>query len=208
MIAVIDCNTGNTGSVANMIKKIGRTAVITSNPDVLRRAECLVLPGVGTFDSGMEGIREHHLLETLNQRVKVDKVPFLGICLGMQLLTEKSEEGDLPGLGWVSGVTRRFDFGPGEKGLPVPHMGWNSISVKDHTCHSAHFEEDTRFYFVHSYHVECTDRTDVFATSHYGYDFASIIRRDNILGVQFHPEKSHQYGMRFLKDFFSGAFGV
>lgn len=200
MIIIVDYGMGNLGSILNMLKKIGAQAAISADIEEIRRADKLILPGVGAFDNGMKNLNESGFIPVLMEKAVVQKTPILGICLGMQLMTKSSEEGSVAGLGWLDAVTVRFRHEP-ERGLKIPHMGWNSVAiVKDSPLLKDMFP-DPRFYFVHSYHAVCSDGRDILATSHYGYDFVSAFQRDNIMGVQFHPEKSHKYGMRLLKNF-------
>ncbi len=201
MIAVIDYDMGNVGSIQNMLKRIGEDSVVTSGEADLREASGLILPGVGAFDTGMEHLEHTGLLPVLHELVLVKEIPVLGICLGMQLLSERSEEGQRPGLGWIRGQAVRFRFDPGETGLKIPHMGWNTLRpIRTDTLFGDMLEE-TAYYFVHSYHVECANEGDVLGLTHHGYDFVSAVQSSNILGTQFHPEKSHRYGMRLLQKF-------
>lgn len=197
MIAIIDYKTGNVGSILNMIRKIGKEAVITSDPVEIEKADKIILPGVGSFDTGMRNLEELGLIGVLNKKVIEEKTPLLGICLGAQLLFERSEEGVLPGLGWIDGEVRKFRFK--DNALKVPHMGWNTIAIKKDDCLFNGAEGELRFYFVHSYHFVCSD--NVLAITDYGYEFPSVVRKGNIVGVQFHPEKSHKFGMQLLKNF-------
>jgi len=201
VIAIIDYQMGNVGSIRNMFRKVGATSVVTSDPEAIAAASKIVLPGVGAFDTGMTRIRQMGLEAVLNEKVLLGKTPILGICLGMQLLTERSEEGDLPGLGWIEGETIRFRIEQKRHGLKVPHMGWNSIAARRRDSLFRDLEDDAGFYFVHSYHVVCRNDADVLATAHHEYDFVCAVERGNIMGTQFHPEKSHRYGMRVLKNF-------
>lgn len=201
MIVVIDCKMGNLGSIVNMLKRINVHAVISSQSVDIQSATKIILPGVGAFDHGMNALNELGLLPILNDKVLKQKTPVLGICLGMQLLTRNSEEGKLPGLGWIDGHTARLRFGPEQSGLKVPHMGWNSVAFRPESVFSQGYEEEPRFYFVHSYHVVCDRQEDVVGRTFYGYEFASSVQKDNIFGVQFHPEKSHKFGMQLLKNF-------
>ena len=201
MTVIVDYKMGNLGSILNMLKKIGALAKISSNIEDIEKADQLILPGVGTFDNGMTNIKEMGLLPVLNEKVLHQKTPVLGICLGMQLLTDRSEEGKLPGLGWIEGQTVRFQFDPKQTKLKIPHMGWNSVTVMDKDSLFKDLEEDTAFYFVHSYHVVCEHEADVLAQSHHGYNFVAAVQKNNIFGTQFHPEKSHKYGLRLLKNF-------
>ena len=187
MITIVDYGLGNLGSVANMLRRMGGRSVITSRPSEIATANALILPGVGHFDTGMRNIEERGLREVLTERVLKAKVPVLGICLGMQLLGHGSEEGSSPGLGWIDARARRFRFEPGQS-LPVPHMGWNDVEPVDQQMFEGHEPGRTRFYFVHSFHLECVDQTQVAAWATYGYRFACAVRRENIWGVQFHPE--------------------
>lgn len=200
MIVIIDYGIGNLASVLNMFKKIDAKDVIVSNDkEVIAKATKLVLPGVGAFDSGMSNLESSGLIPLLNKKVLEDKVPILGICLGMQLLTKKSEEGIKPGLGWIDAETIKFNFDP-ELKLKVPHMGWNYIKVnkKNPLIDS---ETKSRFYFVHSYYVKCFDQSQSLATSNFGIDFTCMVNKNNIYGAQFHPEKSLKFGMKLLENF-------
>lgn len=204
MITIIDYGVGNVGAVANMFSKIGARARLASQPADLRSAngkipEALLLPGVGHFDAGMRRLREGGFVEPLNELVMERGVPILGICLGMQLFSRRSEEGSLPGLGWIPADTKKFAFPPG-RALVVPHMGW-SDTFAPRAGLFAGFEAVPRFYYVHSYHVVCEDPGDVAATCRYGMEFTASVHRENIYGTQFHPEKSHRFGMTLLRSF-------
>ena len=201
MIVVVDYGIGNLGSILNMLKKIGVKAILSRNADDLRNADKLILPGVGAFDTGMKHLLDSGLVETLNDLVLNAKKPTIGLCLGMQLLTKKSEEGNLPGLGWIDAETVRFRFDGNQNALKIPHMGWNNVTTQQAKPLLNGLEEDARFYFVHSYHIVCHHATDVLGVTHYGFDFPAIIQKENIMGTQFHPEKSHKFGMRLLKNF-------
>lgn len=201
MIVIIDYGMGNLGSIANILKKVGIKAVTSADVSVIERADKLILPGVGAFDNGMAKLNELGLLPVLNAKVIEAKTPVLGVCLGMQLLSQKSEEGVLPGLGWLEAETRRFSFNQEQSGLKVPHMGWNLINLKQPHPIFTDMYKDPRFYFVHSYHVVCQYKENILATSHYGYEFVSAVARENIVGVQFHPEKSHKFGMKLYRNF-------
>lgn len=202
MIAIINYGVGNLGSIQNMLKKVGHSEnVITNNPDEINKAEKLILPGVGAFDAGMQKIKESGLLDVLNNNALVIKKPVLGICLGMQLLGKGSEEGTLPGLGWIDAYTRKFQFGDEYKHLKIPHMGWNEVKpVKEHLL-IKDLPAPSRFYFVHSYYVKCANATDELLRCNYGIDFTCSVQNANIMGVQFHAEKSHKFGMQLLKNF-------
>ena len=201
MIVIVDYGMGNLGSILNMLKKIGVSARVSSDTHEIEAAEKLILPGVGAFDTGMLRLRELGLLEILDSKAFVHKTPVLGVCLGMQLLTKESEEGLLPGLGWIDGKAIRFRFDPKQSNLKIPHMGWNSVTIHREGSLFKGMDQDVRFYFVHSYHIVCNDEQDVLATTDYGYGFVSAVQRENIMGAQFHPEKSHKFGMKLLKNF-------
>lgn len=201
MITIVDYGVGNLGSILNMLKKVGAKARTSSDLAVLRQAEKLILPGVGAFDAGMAKLNEAGLAPVLNEVVLEKKVPVLGLCLGMQLMTMGSEEGTEAGLGWIDAETVRFKFGPANAHLKVPHMGWNTLDVRRQHPLVSDLEPESRFYFVHSYYIVCADETDVVATTDYGYPLAAVINRGNIMGAQFHPEKSHRFGMQLLRNF-------
>jgi glutamine amidotransferase len=198
VIAIIDYDMGNVASVANMLKRIGVSQpVLTRDPEVLAAADKLILPGVGSFDLGMRNLRAFGLIEHLREAVIERGTPILGICLGMQLLTRSSEEGTTAGLGWIPGSARRFQA---TEGIKIPHMGWNETrGARSNVLLPAGMS--SRFYFVHSYYVECDNPDHVLATTQYGREFASIVGQGKVLGVQFHPEKSHRYGMALLRNF-------
>lgn len=197
MIAIIDYGCGNLGSIKNMLKKIGVDSLITNKLEEIKEATQIILPGVGSFDTGMRNLKELDLISVLEEKAMNEKVPFLGICLGMQLMTKSSEEGKESGLGWMDAQTKRF---PVSKELKVPNMGWNEIQLKQK--HSL-FEgiENPRFYFVHSYFIKSNDEKDILAMANYGIDYTCSFAKENIMGVQFHPEKSHRYGMQLLTNF-------
>ena len=200
MVAIVDYGMGNLASIKNMLKKIGVKSEITSSSKLLEQATRIILPGVGSFDNAMDNIRSRELLDILTQKAIVEKVPFLGICLGMQIFMSRSEEGSLPGLGWIKGDVRRFTFEQGKAQLKVPHMGWNIVQSKD-SNNLFKGLSSAWFYFVHSYYVHCENQQNVLATTQYGIEFASSVRSGNIFGTQFHPEKSHKYGMQLLRNF-------
>jgi glutamine amidotransferase len=199
MIVIIDLGISNVASVSNMIRVAGIEFAVTRDPKVVEAAERLVIPGVGAFDEAMSRLEQARLLPVLHRRVLVDRVPVLGVCLGMQLLSQGSDEGTRPGLGWVRGRTRRFDLPMSDK-LRIPHMGWNTVSqVRANDVLRGQTPE--RYYFAHSYFVECDDRLDIIAQTSYGVTFTSAVQRGHIWGVQFHPEKSHTIGMQVFKNF-------
>ena len=196
MIGIIDYGMGNVGSVESMINFLGyhKTKIIETSEE-LKTVDKIILPGVGTFDNGMENLHKLDLFSELNQQVLKNNKPTLGICLGMQLLMDKSEEGILKGLGWIKGECKKFNFDNNK--LKVPHMGWNQVNpIKTELCNI-----ESRFYFVHSYYAECKNKENIMLKTTYGIEFVSGISKDNIFGVQFHPEKSHKYGMKLMKNF-------
>jgi glutamine amidotransferase len=199
-ITIIDYGMGNIGSIANMLKKVGASVKISGDPQQIRAATKLILPGVGHFDRGMQQLRDRKLIDVLTERVVGEGVPILGICLGVQLFTRCSEEGTLPGLGWVAASTIRFRFEQ-HPTLKIPHMGWNSVKPVKKSLLFSNLPNDARFYFVHSYHLNCEELNDVLGSTEYGYDFSSAIECRNIYGAQFHPEKSHKFGMALLRNF-------
>jgi imidazole glycerol-phosphate synthase subunit HisH len=202
LISVVDYGVANLGSMLNMLRKLGVEAERVSSPEQLAAAEKIVLPGIGAFDQGMSALAERGLVEPLRSKVITERAPILGVCLGMQMLGAGSEEGELGGLGLVAATCRRFRP-PAGSALKVPHMGWNRITPRRASPLLAGLDAQSRFYFVHSYHVCCEDPDDVLAVSSYGGEFVSVISRQNIFGVQFHPEKSHRFGMTVLRNFAS-----
>lgn len=198
MIAIVDYGMGNLGSIHNMLAHIGAESVVTADPDVIRGADRIILPGVGAFDAAMARINGSGLREVLDHKALVEQVPTLGICLGMQLLSRGSEEGDIAGLDWIPAQTRRF---PDVPGLKVPHMGWNLVRRSTPSPLTGDFDEETRFYFVHSYYVVADAPQNSILKTTYGVEFDSAIMHGRIFGAQFHPEKSHRFGMRLLQKF-------
>lgn len=202
MITIINYGMGNLGSVQNMLKRIGVKSIISSDINEIEKADKILLPGVGAFDAAISKIDELNLRTVLTYMAKEKKVPFLGICLGMQLLTESSEEGVLKGLNFVPAKTIKFKF-PENSDLKIPHMGWNLVTKKTESVLTKNFTGESRFYFVHSYHVKCDSPVNSVLTTKYGYEFDSAVQNENVFGAQFHPEKSHKYGMQLLSNFAS-----
>lgn len=201
MIVIVDYGMGNLGSILNMLKRIGAKAKISGERADVEAADKLILPGVGAFDTAMRHLNDSGLRGVLDDMVLVRKKPTIGLCLGMQLLTDGSEEGGIAGLGWIPGQTKRFRFPAELAQMKVPHMGWNTVRRVAGKPLVEELYEPSRFYFVHSYYVDLGDSADAAAWTGYGHEFVSIIQRGHIMGTQFHPEKSHKFGMRLLQNF-------
>ena len=201
MVTIADYGVGNLASIQNMLKKTGVACRISAGREEIETAERLILPGVGAFDACASRLRASGLIPVLEQKVLVDKVPVLGICVGMQLLLDGSEEGTEPGLGWIPGRVVKFRQQDLPEGYKVPHMGWREVEAAADCSLLRGMHDDPRFYFVHSYHAEAAREQDVLMTAAYGYRFTAAVRNGNIAGVQFHPEKSHRFGMQLLKNF-------
>lgn len=198
MVLIVDYGLGNLGSIQNMLKKIGVKSVISSNVDDVCNADKLILPGVGAFDTGMNNLKKLGLIETLNHKAQVEKVPILGICLGMQLMCRTSDEGKVHGLSWLHADLIKFDA---KSNLKVPHMNWSYTKILKESKLFDNMPEEMKFYHVHSYHVAHKPEESILESDYHGYKFVSALQKDNILGVQFHPEKSHKYGMILLNNF-------
>lgn len=198
-ILVLDYGLGNSSSVLNMLRHIGAPARLSSCPDDIRASRKLILPGVGHFDAGARALERFGLASAIKEAALSNGANVLGICLGMQMLFSKSEEGQEPGLNLISGRVIRFRAEP--LGLRVPHMGWNTVAPLRRDSIFSGVDQEQRFYFVHSYHAVCDRSEDVIGTTKYGVTFAAAVQRENIVGVQFHPEKSHRYGMALLARF-------
>lgn len=201
MIHIVDYGLGNIQAFLTMFKRLGVQAVRAQSAVDLDGASKLILPGVGAFDHAMQLLEQSGMRPALEALVRNDKVPVLGICVGMQILALTSEEGKLPGLGWVRGRVRSFRSEKRSASLPLPHMGWNDVQPKSGSPIFAGLEADARFYFLHSYFFECDDSAHVAATASYGLDFGCAVSAGNVHGVQFHPEKSHHFGAQLLKNF-------
>lgn len=200
MIQIVNYGVGNINSIANMLKKVGAEVRLVDSPQALSPENKLILPGVGAFDHGMENLDRLGWRAALTDLVLKHNTPILGICLGMQLLCRRSEEGKLQGLGWLDADVKHFGF-PANSPLKIPHMGWNVVDIQKPNPLLAADRDEHRFYFVHSYHVVCDQQEDVLATTQYGGAVAAAVQRGNIFGVQFHPEKSHRFGMALMKRF-------
>ncbi len=199
MIAILDYGLGNLGSIANMLRVIGEKNRITADPKEIAKADGLILPGVGAFDAGMRNLSGRGLADVIKERASAG-TPILGICLGMQLLGRSSEEGVLPGLGLIPFDCRRFSL-PDGTDLRIPHMGWDVVDMKQEHPLVSGLEGTQRYYFVHSYHAVCDSAENVLMTCDYGYEFTAAVVKDKIMGVQFHPEKSHDFGLALLTNF-------
>ena len=199
---IVDYGVGNIGAVANMIRRVGGTALSTSDPDVIEGADRLILPGVGAFDRAMDHLVKSGVTEVLRECVLGRGTPLLGICVGMQVLGRGSEEGGAAGLGWLDAEVVRFDMPDSASHLRVPQMGWNELrSVREDPLMSDFVDEQCFLYFLHSYHMRCHKEDDVVAWSHYGYDLPALVRSGPVWGIQGHPEKSLRFGMSMFKRF-------
>ena len=201
MITIIDYGLGNVLAFANMYKRMNIDFTIAKSVDDLVGAKHIILPGVGSFDHAMTKLNESGMREALDELVLVDNIPVIGICVGMQMLANSSEEGALPGLGWIKGVVKRLDAAKLNQKTHLPHMGWNDIHPTQSNNLLLGLETNARFYFLHSYYFECEEKKDVLATAVYGDTFSCLVNSGNIYGVQCHPEKSHHYGAQLLKNF-------
>lgn len=200
MITIVDYKMGNLGSIVNMLNKIGAPAITTSSPEVIEKADKLILPGVGAFDAAMENLSSLGLIEVLNKKVLLDKTPVLGLCVGLQIMTRQSAEGRLNGLSWLDAECKKF-HADHSRGIKVPQMGWNLVKVKRANPFIDIDQPSPRFYFVHSYYIQVNDPTIELATTEYGVTYSSGLWRENIAGFQFHPEKSHRFGIELFKNF-------
>lgn len=203
MIAIVDYDIGNLGAIANMLRRLGAACEITADPGRIAASSRIILPGNGAFDACLKNLRATGLVPLLERKVLAEGTPLLGICVGAQMLGRDSEEGREAGLGWLDMRVRRF---PEVPGFRVPHMGWNQV-VSRQAQHplTRGMDSDARFYFVHSYYMEPSDSADVLLVAEYGMPFAAGVARGNIVGVQFHPEKSHRFGKKMLHAFAEGA---
>jgi glutamine amidotransferase len=201
-VCILDYGSGNVKSVSNLFTSIVGEVVVSNDPADIEKATHIVLPGVGAFGAAMRRIRETLPLDVLRRRVMTEKTPFLGICVGMQVLADRGVEfGEHPGLGWVPGSVNKLD----SKNLPLPHVGWNGVAAARTHPLLAGLENEPDFYFVHSFVFHAADPNDVLATTDYGEDFCSVVQKGNLYGVQFHPEKSQRAGMKLAKNFLAIA---
>jgi glutamine amidotransferase len=200
-VAVIDAGIGNLGAIPNMFARLGARATVTRSPQAIAAADRIVLPGVGSFDAAMRSLTEVGILDRLRERVLGDGIPLLGVCLGMEILGDRSEEGELPGLGWIPGDVKRLDFDGLDHPPRVPHMGWNIVQATREVPLLRDLGERPRFYFAHSFYFRPRDERDVIAVTDYGRRIVSAVQRGNVMGVQFHPEKSHRFGLALLRNF-------
>ena len=200
MIVIVDYGVGNLGALINMLNFIGYDSCASCDPKIIAEADKLILPGVGSFDIAVQNLRERDLIIPLEDAVMVRKTPVLGVCLGMQLLARCSEEGKLPGLGWIAAQCVKI-MPPDNLGLKVPHIGWSDVILRNASPVFRMVAPNSRFYFVHSYHMSCDKEENISAVVDYGGELCCAVSAGNIHGVQFHPEKSHRFGMSLLKSF-------
>lgn len=199
-LVIIDYGMGNLRSVQRKCERVGSKVTVSANPAIIARADKLILPGVGHFANGVQKLKESGIWDTLNHKVLVEKTPILGICLGMQLMARHSEEGNVDGLGWFDAEVVHFRVS-NKRTFKVPHMGWNNAALEKDSKIFGEVPENAMFYFVHSYHFNCHQASDVLAVTTYDYPFVSAIERENIFGTQFHPEKSHDWGEKLIRNF-------
>lgn len=200
MISIVDYGLGNIRAFENIYRRLGIPVMPVQSVEQLSKASKIILPGVGAFDWAMQRLGESGMMDPLHDLVQRQKVPVLGVCVGMQIMAKSSEEGRLPGLGWIDATVKRFDESILNQHTQVPHMGWNDVDARN-SCPLFSGVETPTYYFLHSYFLEPTSKTDVIGYSNYGIKFASAIACDNVYATQFHPEKSHQWGIQLLKNF-------
>ncbi len=200
-MVIIDYGMGNLGSIKKAFDRLDIETTISGSKTLIESADKLILPGVGHFANGMKNLQSLGIVDLLLKKITVDKIPILGICLGLQLFTKSSEEGNVDGLGLIDAKTIRFDFKDMFVTPKVPHMGWNTAQIKKESLLLDSFNSEAMYYFVHNYHIKCNDDNDILTSTTYGYEFTSSIQRGNIYGTQFHPEKSHALGLKILQNF-------
>lgn len=201
MITIVDYGLGNIRAFTNVYDRLNIKTKIARSKNDLSDASKIILPGVGAFDYGMTRLNQSGMRDELEKQVNIKKVPVIGICVGMQMLAKSSEEGILPGLGWIDSCVKKFDTTHIVSKTQLPHMGWNNINPAKVNPLLAGFDEESRFYFLHSYFFVCHDEENMIATTEYGIQYACVVCKDNIYGVQFHPEKSHSNGIQLLHNF-------
>lgn len=201
MITIIGYGLGNVSALVNVYNQLNIPVSIATKCDDLKTATKVILPGVGAFDDAMQRLESSGMRKLLDEIVLHRHIPLLGICVGMQILAHSSEEGNLPGLGWIDGIVKRFNFSSLKKPLNVPHMGWNDVKPLKINGLFNGLDNKARFYFLHSFYFHCQNNKDVVAVTDYGGEFACAVNSENVFGVQFHPEKSHHWGMQLLKNF-------
>lgn len=201
MIGIIDYGSGNIYAIANLYKRLNLEYILTNDHNELKKADKLILPGVGAFDETMQMLNNSGLKNLLDELVLVKKVPIMGVCVGMQIMANSSEEGDLEGFGWIKGHVKKIDKNALYSKPHLPHMGWNEIHVKETSPLFNDIDTERGFYFLHSYYFSCKDESDSLATTHYGSHFSCVVNHENVYGVQFHPEKSHSNGIQIFKNF-------
>jgi glutamine amidotransferase len=201
MITIIDYGVGNVLAFVNIYSRLNIPIAVAKSSDDFVKATKLILPGVGSFDHAIQQLDQSGMRQSIEQLVLQQGMPIMGICVGMQMLANTSDEGTLPGLGWVDGKVKKFDMSAMPRGTNLPHMGWNDVKPVVEGGLFNGMEQDSRFYFLHSYYIECHQQSNILALTDYGGQFCCAVRRDNMYGVQFHPEKSHYFGSQLLRNF-------
>jgi glutamine amidotransferase len=199
-IVILDYQMGNIFSIEKILKSLGKTPIVSNKREIILSADKIILPGVGHFSNAMNNLKKMNLIEPLNFFALEKKKPILGICLGMQLMAEKSEEGDANGLGWIDAIVKKFSIN-NKLNYKVPQMGWNTINIKKESLLMKNIPDNSEFYFIHSYYVDCRNEEDILNTTKYESNFVSATQKNNIFGVQYHPEKSHDSGKQVVKNF-------